>query len=779
MTRSTFFTTAAIAVMAGTTMVSAADYLFPSAAIPGGKTKDQVKQYVSFIWDDNGYSGEKGTMYEYKTGDIPWPGSVVGGPYASDDQLKVQENGMGLAWAREVIGGKLKGGHMTFNMISGLFVETKGDFWYNRVSKYGSYNNGTVVEKGVTYPWIVSASNGREQRIVDSKGTETQKPFMVEAVKKLITAGHEIGNHTIDHIETNSPYPLKRPDGSALWPNNGEGFDDGSVQKDALGDAWTESGTDAVKKMGWKSKAGKVLSKAGWSGIIKLGEEDGVEQNIYKKTDLYGFRAPRLEINSSMFYALKENNYHYDCGVEEGLEANRDGSNFLWPYTTDNGIPNFYTQTSNGEKLFVDSLPAGLWEVPVNVMIVPDNIKSAVFTTYSSLMKAGGEDAGSLAEWDGKVTGFDFNLFVLFGMTKDQALATMKHTLDLHYNGNRAPMQVGCHTDYFTPMYDFATLSGDPVYKEALKYNTWTDRKAVWEEFTTYAAGKADVQFVSGKELITEIKKMVGSAPTNAKSLSSDAKWSFLVDDVLSEDNAKAETFKGAGFNGDITLKPVDDNGTPTNYDDDKYAYSSYMTNFAADQLTGLSHISLNYNSNVPLAVRIYVEGDNVKDADYAAGWEVILNNKGLNVQSGAIPLSAFSYGQYSQGTKTSIDQSKITGIEIAPLGENQKCTFKISDIKLFGADKYTTAISGIASNKTGAFKIGAINSNSMNLSVPASGTYGVDIFSATGRLVRSIDARAMSAGSNTVSLNTLPAGVYMVKISGEKTSFATKALVK
>ncbi len=791
MNRISLVTATAIAVMCGTAF--GADYLFPSATPPGGKKASEVKQYVSFIWDDNGYSGEPGSAYEPralqgKETSIPYEvmGYVGGmGPDWQKDvdnygiqltkidgegkaylnPLNIEEGDMGLSWAVKTLGAKLKGGHMSFNMISGLFIPSWGEdlpleqysSWKNRVSEYGSTKDNGSEHERIAISW------GRENRISGAAITSTGddrftgnagRAFMEIAMGKLIKAGHEVGNHTVDHMETNSIWPKK------LWPNSGDGFD-ATGTADILGEAWDERAagySDSVGSRGWMKYAGKKLEKETWKGIIKLGEQDGPKNGIPNK--LVGFRAPRLEINSNMFYALKDNSYLYDCGVEEGLEENRDGTNFLWPYTTDNGIPNFYTQTSGGEKLFVDSLPAGLWEIPVNVMIVPEAIRPAVFETYAAISEADNEKVGTFEDWDGKVTGFDFNLFILFGMTKDQALETMKFTFDKHYNGNRAPMQVGCHTDYFTPMYDFATLAASDVYKLALEKNTWKDRKEVWEEFVDHAASKPDVEFVTGKQLIDNIKAMIGTPTLPAKTmLSSEATWEFLADESGSKDNAYAANFAGAGFKGNITLAGGD------------AAYSSYGTDFTAGELTGLKNISLTYKSSSALAVRVYADGEE-------DGWEVILNNKGRSVESGAIPLSAFGRSQYSTAAATAVDASKIVRLEIAPLAMNEQCTFDISNIALYGAENYATPISGVASVANSAFKLGNMTAHSLNLTVPTTGSYAVQIFTANGRLVRSIDARKMNAGSNSVNMNTLPSGVYMVKISGEKTSFVAKALV-
>lgn len=790
------FTATAIAVMAGSAFGT--DYLFPSANPPGGKSPSEVKQYISFIWDDNAYSGEVGSTYEidypktklsYVGGKGPnWDGQGglasadgLGVPYPN--KFNLNEGDLGISWAVKTLGGKMNGGHMTFNMIGGLFVDSWGPKWYTRESKYGSYIDGVAEGQ----PWKIAAINGREGKIGSTKGKQdVQRSYMNEGMKKLIAAGHEIGNHTLDHIETNSPYELTRPDGSPLWPNNGECFDDGTSGESALGEPWSEieefpSATEAELEMGWKWEAGFTLSKEGWTDVIKLGEEDGIEQRLYSKSDLYGFRAPRLEINSNMFYALKEQGYLYDCGVEEGMEESVDGTNFLWPYTTDNGIPNFYTQETLGEPVYADSLPAGLWEIPVNLMIVPEHLRQDVWAAHQEIEGA----TGDYTEWDGKITGFDFNMFVLFGMTKAQALETMTHTLDLHYNNNRAPMQIGCHTDYFSPMYDLATLAADPdAWGKALNYNTWTDRKETFEEFVDYANTLPDVEYVSGKELIDNIKDIIrGESIGSGTALHEGTDWYFLDDALKDEDgniinevsvNNLTGDITGNGFNGDITLG--EENAATK-----QWVYASYVANVAENDLAGLTHISLDYKTNCPIALRVTMEGDNVyedgEDQDYAAAWEVILNNKGPKVSSGPIPITAFKYKQYEAGILEKVDPAKIKSIEIAPLSKGKRCKFEISNIKTYGA---ATPISGdVVSNVKSGITVHSITNNMLKLNIPKAGQYSVELFTANGRKVRSISASQMSMGIKSIPMGNLSSGVYMLRVNGGNLAYSTKALVK
>jgi hypothetical protein len=278
-------------------------------------------------------------------------------------------------------------------------------------------------------------------------------------------AGHEIGNHTIDHMETNSGLPKE-------FFVNGEGFDPYPEADKTINGDENKEDYPAWEKIGWDTDAGRKISKEAWANAIKLSEDvlkEYLDMEVGK--DLYSFRAPRLEVNSNCFYALKEANYEYACGLEEGYEKFRGTKNMLWPYTMDNGSQNVWTQKNIGEKIALDSMPEGFWMIPVNSFVVPEDIRADVWKNHTEIVageiKQGWtkpEDTMSYDDWlDGgaKITGFDFNLFILWAVTPDNFQKILKYNLDGRIDGNKAPLQLGAHTDYYTPMYDYATLMAD------------------------------------------------------------------------------------------------------------------------------------------------------------------------------------------------------------------------------------------------------------------------------------------------------------------------------
>ncbi len=93
-------------------------------------------------------------------------------------------------------------------------------------------------------------------------------------------------------------------------------------------------------------------------------------------------------------------------------------------------------------------------------------------------------------EESGKITGFDWNLWIVFGMTKAEFLATLKYTLDLRLKGNRCPMAFGTHSDIYSSKF------------QDLPNSVVEERQEALIEFIDYALSKPEVRIVSAKELL-------------------------------------------------------------------------------------------------------------------------------------------------------------------------------------------------------------------------------------------------------------------------------------
>lgn len=202
-----------------------------------------------------------------------------------------------------------------------------------------------------------------------------------------------------------------------------------------------------------------------------------------------GFRTPYLEFNNKTFSAVKKAGFKYDCSMEEGWQKDHDGTNYIWPYTLDNGSPG-YTFCNGGEELKPEP---GLWEMPCYpVIIPPDELceKYGVKPGFRDSKIGVGPDDEPYTPEDGKITGLDYNMFVSFDMNKEEFLATMKYTLDLRLKGNRCPLLFGSHSDYYSQWFDLAPNITPKEMREAV------------EEFIDYALTFKEVRIVSTKEVL-------------------------------------------------------------------------------------------------------------------------------------------------------------------------------------------------------------------------------------------------------------------------------------
>ncbi|MEM7156301.1 MAG: polysaccharide deacetylase family protein [Myxococcota bacterium] len=205
--------------------------------------------------------------------------------------------------------------------------------------------------------------------------------------------------------------------------------------------------------------------------------------------EVYGFRAPYLEYNDAALDVLTQNDFWYDTSIEEGFQPAQDGTNFFWPYTLDGGSPGHDLLVSWGLNDPITPKP-GLWELPLYTVIVPPDDLAVQYGFEPGLRD---RLADLHAWWDptsAKITGFDYNLWVLFDMNRDEFLATLQYSYDLHLDGNRAPFIFGAHTDYYNSKYTGAQSS------------THTERQEAIEEFLDYVLLNSETRVVSSKQFL-------------------------------------------------------------------------------------------------------------------------------------------------------------------------------------------------------------------------------------------------------------------------------------
>lgn len=240
------------------------------------------------------------------------------------------------------------------------------------------------------------------------------------------------------------------------------------------------------------------------------------------REQLIGFRTPFIEYGDNTFTAVSNTEFVYDCSIEEGVQNDEDGRNFIWPYLLDHGSPGNSATYKQQELPLVTSHP-GLWEIPAYVFIVPPDPLCEAYGVPPGL-RAKLKQKNDYFEIDqGKITGFDWNLWFEYGMTGAEFLATLKYTLDLRLQGNRAPMTVGVHSDIYADK--------NPEQPPGA---TVKERRQALSEFLDYALSKPEVRIVNTRELLAWLKS---PAPISEPPAAGRVKTN----------KAQVHTFKGLG----------------------------------------------------------------------------------------------------------------------------------------------------------------------------------------------------------------------------------------
>ncbi|MCK9523679.1 MAG: polysaccharide deacetylase family protein [Proteobacteria bacterium] len=313
------------------------------------------------------------------------------------------------------------------------------------LAMFGARKNPDGTPTAATFYLTTSYGAGGETGYGD--GDAQANPAVIRMWRDLHAAGHEIGNHTHTH-----------PHGTEM-----------TVAQ-------------------WRSemqRADAVLTGAADS-------EDALAVGLDTNQPV-GFRTPFLEYNDNTFTAVRQEGLAYDCSIEEGYQSDQDGSNFLWPYTLDEGSPGHDVQVSWGSRAPLTRHP-GLYEMPVYVFIAPPDELCEQYGVPQGLRDRLKQRQDYLDAADGKITGFDYNLWALFQMSGDEVLATLKYTFDMRMKGNRAPFLLGMHSDMYAAEY------AEPLAA------TPQERRAAIEKFLDYALSHPQVRVVPVRDVLDWIK---------------------------------------------------------------------------------------------------------------------------------------------------------------------------------------------------------------------------------------------------------------------------------
>jgi hypothetical protein len=84
----------------------------------------------------------------------------------------------------------------------------------------------------------------------------------------------------------------------------------------------------------------------------------------------------------------------------------------------------------------------------------------------------------------------DWNLWVEFGLSREEFVAVFKYALDQRLASNRAPLTFGAHSDIYSEQYDTALPTSAEERREGLR------------EIVAYALSRPELRVVTAKQLL-------------------------------------------------------------------------------------------------------------------------------------------------------------------------------------------------------------------------------------------------------------------------------------
>ncbi|ERP31924.1 polysaccharide deacetylase family protein [Chitinivibrio alkaliphilus] len=301
-----------------------------------------------------------------------------------------------------------------------------------------------------------------------ASGYNGDNPALIRRIwNELYEDGHEIGNHTHTHSEN-----LQSAD-AAQWREEVQTCNE------------------------WMTKPLAPDSLALW----QQAESDEFGSGIPQE-HIIGFRTPFLAYGGPLFPTLKEEGLIYDCTIEEGNYWEHDGRNFRWPYTLDYGSPGHEEGWSgnpdNPDFFEVPAVP-GFWQLPNHVAMIPSAEEAKKYGIDYSISEVIADNISWVSPDTEKITMFDYNLWAQAGLNNEEVLAIMKFTFDRRMEGNRAPLMIGAHSEYFHHDKDGSCENASDT----------RGRQKVFEDFLEYALSHPEVRVVRPIDIISWMRNPV------------------------------------------------------------------------------------------------------------------------------------------------------------------------------------------------------------------------------------------------------------------------------
>jgi hypothetical protein len=438
--------------------------------------------------------------------------------------------------------------------------------------------------------------------------------------------------------------------------------------------------------------------------------------------EIYGFRTPYLanSIDGASFKVTAELGMLYDCTMDNGIQ----GTAAQWAQ------PRFPGTMENG-WIWPNYAAKNLWQVPNGIYA----------TTEGGAFSVKGYDSGTSNGWPSGITGTAF-------------FNQMKGAIDFHYKRNRAPIDLGLHSDYYSEEAQNASGTAANAFKTPL-----AERRSALVMLLDYIQQSLpEARVVTKTDVIRWMRR-----PVALKDVARNDAFTFRTSDpsgILSGGTTSAQGgSSSASISGQQVSVTVDD---AKNWKKESFAGVRYSL---SKSMTGVHSVRLRYKSDIPLELRL--EQSDLDGQSYLLG----LGTTGSDFKTVEVPVNSDIFMQPRPATtEKPLDLSKVNAVSVVATLFDTTLTGSFEcQVEFFGAGKLTGEVVATrpAIESQGLSRCALIKADkrSLTISVPTAGTYHVEVYNLNGKR---LDAKTVSApaGKFSVPLTSSAAGSKVVRIS-------------
>ncbi|ERP30892.1 T9SS type A sorting domain-containing protein [Chitinivibrio alkaliphilus] len=450
---------------------------------------------------------------------------------------------------------------------------------------------------------------------------------------------------------------------------------------------------------------------------------------------IYGFRTPYLANSSGgeSFAVSRDLGMLYDCTLNNGLQGNRPAE---WTRA------DFPGGMDDGWGAWGNFPTEHFWQYPNATYSLSDG------GTFSDM----GFDSGPNG-WPG-------------GASAEEMFNQMRRAIEYHYETNRAPIDLGLHSDYYSEEAQNTPGTGASEFSTGLE-----DRRRAlvmlldWiEEELPHArvVEKIDaIRWMTNPVALTDLSR------AEALTFSDDAPSGVLTNvNTLAHEGSSAEIISDT----EVAVTVADEQ----NWKVEAYAGTHYPLGRSMEDVHS---VRVRYSSDLPLRLILYRD-------DLAVG----SHGLGLPATHGAERVVELPVvGDYFELPRpydeiVPLDLSEVT--DVALVAEVMDTTMSgnfTAEVEFFGAGDLggqTSVIDRNGNRVESRISVSVLDNSRLSLSVPHDGSYDVRIYNYRGQQV-SRQHRDLSAGTNTFSTEALSSGTYLMQISGESVEQTARFRVK